>query len=76
MRKKAGSPCARLSRSMPKAELEKALRNVANDLGAKDLHIGSETGKVTLDMQIDALAKIHEKKDLERILAENGNNNH
>ena len=61
---------------MPKAELEKALRNVAKNLGVKDLHIGSETGKVTLDMQIDALARIYEKKDLERILAENGNNNH
>jgi len=36
-----------LEKLTPKAELEKAIKDVVKDLGVKTLHVSSETGEVT-----------------------------
>jgi len=51
-----------LEKLTPKPELEKVIKEVAKDLGVKDLHVSSESGEVTLDMQINALSKSMRKK--------------
>ena len=62
----------------PKEQMEKALKELAEELGlpkvvAVMVDDSIET-TVKLDTAIDALAEAYEKKDLERILKENGNN--
>ena len=64
----------------PKEQMEKALRELAEELGFPKtvaiMYDDSIETTVKLEKAIDALAEVYEKKDLERILKENGNNNH
>jgi len=66
----------------PKQEMQKAIEEIANELGLKEEKVKAihyDTGKEVvpdLETQIGVLAEAFEKKDLERILKENGNNNH
>lgn len=67
----------------PKETLEKALNELAKELGLteeKDVRtiLAEDTTKQTFSLgnAIGVLAEAFEKKDLERILKENGNNNH
>jgi hypothetical protein len=66
----------------PKQEMQKAIEEIANELGLKEEKVKAihyDTGKEELpdlETQIGVLAEAFEKKDLERILKENGNNNH
>lgn len=61
----------------PKEELAKALNELAEELGVKFPQYVLTEGEPTpsdLNTMITVLAKAYEKKDLERILKENGNN--
>ncbi len=61
----------------PKKEMEKALLELAKEFGVEmvtPIMEGDVTKAPHLEMMIDALAEAFEKKDLERILKENGNN--
>jgi hypothetical protein len=74
-----------LEKTLPKETIEKAIRELAEEFGIKLKTVKgrADTGKeitileTDLDTFITELAEKIEKKDLERILAENGNgNNH
>jgi hypothetical protein len=71
-----------LEKATSKQDMRKYLDETANELGIKEekvkaIHYGTEIEEAPdLATQISVLAEAFEKKDLERILKENGNNNH
>jgi hypothetical protein len=64
-----------IEKTTPKQVMENAMEEIERELG-----ITKETVHITepqdLTTRINTLAETYEKKDLERILKENGNNNH
>jgi len=70
-----------LEKATSKQDMRKYLEETANELGIKEeevkaIHYGTGKEETTdLAAQISVLAEAFEKKDLERILKENGNNN-
>ena len=75
-----------LEKITPKEEMEKAILDVETELGIITKEEREEKGKFafrvdetvreTLVEKIEVIAEIFGKKDLERILKENGDNNH
>jgi len=71
-----------LEKITPKQVMQKAIEEIANELGITEEKVKAihyDTGKAetpNLETQIDILAEAYAKKDLDRILKENGNNNH
>lgn len=71
-----------LEKITPKQVMQKAIEEIANELGLTEekvvaIHYGTEKAEIpNLETQIDILAEAYAKKDLDRILKENGNNNH
>jgi hypothetical protein len=63
----------------PKEEMQKALNELAVELGIGKAEqkafskYDDDSKGVKLEMIIDALASAYEKKDLQRVLEENGN---
>jgi hypothetical protein len=71
-----------LEKITPKQVMQKAIEEIANELGLTKekivaIHYGTKKAETpNLETQIDLLAEAYAKKDLDRILKENGNNNH
>jgi hypothetical protein len=68
-----------MEKLIPKEQMQKAISELAEKYGVETIHPILSEGEPTpsdLNTMITVLAKAYEKKDLERILKENGNNNH
>jgi hypothetical protein len=67
-----------MEKLIPKEQMARALNELAKELDVETVHPILSEGEPTpsdLNTMITVLAKAYEKKDLERILKENGNNN-
>jgi hypothetical protein len=69
-----------IEKVVSKEKMTKALEELASELGIKlkPANVAKRSGKLEYDFEdaITQLSEALEKKDLERILKENGNNNH
>jgi integrase len=68
-----------MEKLIPKEQMQKAISELAKKYGVETVHPILSEGEPTpsdLNTMITVLAKAYEKKDLERILKENGNNNY
>jgi integrase len=66
-----------MEKLIPKEQMQKAISELAKKYGVETVHPILSEGEPTpsdLNTMITVLAKAYEKKDLERILKENGNN--